>query len=122
MTPKSQMLPWTDPRHPWMRDYVVLELPPLPPHPRRCEHCSGGMSHRRAGAIYCSDRCARRARCADRIGRTRLTACIECGATLAHRSLAAALHVDRSRAARFLRGDLMWTDYQLAKLTGGRAA
>lgn len=82
-------LAWTDPRHPWMRDHLVLELPPLPSTPRRCEHCSGDMHHRRAGAIYCSDRCARRARCADRIGRTRVAACIECGASLAHRTLAA---------------------------------
>ena len=51
MTP----LRWTDPRHPWMRDHLILLVPD---HHRWCAWCGDLMpAEARTTAIYCQRRC-----------------------------------------------------------------
>ena len=109
MTP----LPWTDPRHPWMRDSIVLDLPPRA-EPRRCEHCGADLSHRTAAAVYCSPRCARRSRHADRLGLRRVASCVQCGGSLDHRFISAH-YCSRLCGQRGLRAG------RLVRLTKGQA-
>lgn len=45
-------LAWTDPRHPWMRDYLVLETPPEP-HTGWCAWCGRDTSR----GEFCSADC-----------------------------------------------------------------
>lgn len=48
-------LPWTDPRHPWMRDYLIISTPD---HRRWCAWCGDLMpADARPTALYCKHRC-----------------------------------------------------------------